>query len=230
MKLIKSFIFNICIFVMIVITCIISLPLLFLPRKQFLSKLVYFLGWYFIFISKLLYNIKIEISGLENLHKHNNCIIASAHQSMFETFVFNYLVPDAFFVIKKELLFIPLYNLYLKKLGYVPIEREKVTKKNLNFYKRISHNVLIEKRKLIIFPHGTRVKADQEYPIKKGVYKIYKNLNIPCIPVYLNSGNFWPRNSFMKHTSNIKIIFKEPILEGLENDDFLKQLSNKIHY
>ena len=60
--------------------------------------------------------------------------------------------------------------------------------------------------------------------------KIYKNLNIPCIPVYLNSGNFWPRNSFMKYASNIKIIFKEPILEGLENDDFLKQLSNKIHY
>ena len=87
---------------MIAITCIISLPLLFLPRKQFLSKLVYFLGWYFIFISKLLYNIKIEISGIENLHKHNNCIIASAHQSMFETFVFNYLVPDAFLLSKKN--------------------------------------------------------------------------------------------------------------------------------
>ena len=215
---------------MIVVSCILALPLLILPRKKFLSKLVYFLGWYFLRVTKLVYNINVELIGFENLKKYDNFIIASAHQSMFETFVFNYLVPDAFFVIKKELLFIPFYNLYLKKLGYVPIERKKITRKNLNFYRKISHNILKDKRKLIIFPHGTRVAVDKEYPIKKGVYRIYKNLNIPCIPVYLNSGKFWPRNSFLKYPSNIKIIFKEPILEGLENDDFLEKLSKEIHY
>ncbi|MAW02100.1 MAG: hypothetical protein CMI81_04370 [Candidatus Pelagibacter sp.] len=124
---------------MIAIICIVALPLLILPRKNFLSKLVYFLGWYFLRVTKLIYNINVEMSGFDNLKKYENFIIASAHQSMFETFVFNYLVPDAFFVIKKELLFIPFYNLYLMKLGYVPIERKKITKKNLNFYKKISY-------------------------------------------------------------------------------------------
>ena len=183
---------------MIAISCIIALPLLILPRKYFLSKLVYFLGWYFLRVTKLIYNINVEILGFENLKKYKNFIIASAHQSMFETFVFNYLVPDAFFVIKKELLFIPFYNLYLKKL--------------------------------IIFPHGTRVAADKEYPIKKGVYRIYQSLNIPCIPVYLNSGKFWPRNSFLKYPSKIKFVFKDPILQGLEINDFLDKLSKEIHY
>lgn len=230
MNLIKSIVFNFLIFTMIAISCIIALPLLILPRKYFLSKLVYFLGWYFLRVTKLIYNINVEILGFENLKKYENFIIASAHQSMFETFVFNYLVPDAFFVIKKELLFIPFYNLYLKKLGYIPIERKKITKKNLNFYKNISHNILNGKRKLIIFPHGTRVAADKEYPIKKGVYRIYKSLNIPCIPVYLNSGKFWPRNSFLKYPSKIKFVFKDPILQGLEINDFLDKLSKEIHY
>ena len=85
------------------------------------------------------------------------------------------------------------------------------------------------KRPLLIFPQGTRVKLDEQPPFKKGVGRIYKALNLPCIPVALNTGQVWPKNSFMKFSGDIHISFLDPIMPGKDNDEFTKELENKIY-
>jgi len=86
-----------------------------------------------------------------------------------------------------------------------------------------------EKRPLLIFPQGTRVKLDDQPPFKKGVGRIYKALNLPCIPVALNTGKVWPKNSFMKYPGDIHISFLEPIMSGKDNEEFTKDIENKIY-
>ena len=85
------------------------------------------------------------------------------------------------------------------------------------------------KRPLLIFPQGTRVKLDEHPPFKKGVGRIYNALNLPCIPVALNTGKVWPKNSFMKYSGDMHISFLEPIMPGKEKDEFTKEIENKIY-
>jgi len=224
---VKSLVYNILIYLGIIICCLIGIPLLILP-SFFLRRLSALLGWYFIFITKNVLNTTVNIFGLENLNRADKFFIASAHQSMFETFVYNYIVPNGFFILKKELMSIPIFNLFLKKLNCVPINRGKITKKNLNFSDHIFKNIS-EGKILIIFPQGTRVPCNEKYPLKKGVTRIYKNLKIGCLPVKLNTGNFWPKNSFIKYPGEINFVFREFIEPNLSKEKFLEKLENSIY-
>ena len=97
------------------------------------------------------------------------------------------------------------------------------------FFEKIKERLEKSKRPLLIFPQGTRVKLDEQPPFKKGVGRIYKALNLPCIPVALNTGKVWPKNSFMKFSGDIHISFLEPIMPGKDNDEFTKEIENKIY-
>ena len=101
---------------------------------------------------------KVIFKGLENLKKNKNFFIASAHQSMFETFVLQIPLNGPIFILKKELLKIPLFGWYLKKIGAIEIVRETTTKENLNFFDKINIQIKNNSRPLLIFPQGTRVK------------------------------------------------------------------------
>ena len=81
----------------------------------------------------------------------------------------------------------------------------------------------------LIFPQGTRVRCGERVPFKKGIGRIYDSLNLPCIPVALNSGMIWPKNSFMKYNGNIHISFLEPIMPGKDKTDFIKEIEYKIY-
>ena len=133
------------------------------------------------------------------------------------------------FILKKELLRIPLFGWYLKKIGSIDIARDTTTKDNLNFFRRIEDSILKNKRPLLIFPQGTRVRFGDRVPFKKGVSRIYEELKLPCIPVALNSGKIWPKNSFMKFKGDIHVNFLEPIMPGLERNKFIEVIENKIY-
>jgi len=148
---------------------------------------------------------------------------------MFETFVLQAPLNFPVFILKKELLKIPLFGWYLKKIGSIEIIRETTTKKNLNFFDKIKNTVYKYNRPLLIFPQGTRIKFDERSPFKKGVGRIYDSLKISCIPVALNSGKIWPKNSFIKYPGDIHVSFLEPIEPGLEKAIFLKVLEEKIY-
>tara|TARA_B100000768_G_C11254921_1_gene365924 strand:- start:1016 stop:1723 length:708 start_codon:yes stop_codon:yes gene_type:complete len=228
MQFIKSLFFNIFLYVGIILVFILAMPTLILPAK-FTLYCGKFLAYYIILILKLFLNTKVIFHGLENLKKVEKFFIASAHQSMFETFVLQAPLNFPIFILKKELLKIPLFGWYLKKIGSIDIVREITTKENLNFLDKVKNVVQKNNRPLLIFPQGTRVKFDDRSPLKKGVSRIYEALELPCIPVALNSGKIWPKNSFIKYPGNIHISFLDPIESGLEKNIFLKILEEKIY-
>ena len=122
-----------------------------------------------------------------------------------------------------------MFGWYLRKIGSIEIVRETTTKDNLSFLERIKKVVDEEDRPLLIFPQGTRVKFGEQLPFKKGAGRIYSALNIPCIPVALNTGKIWPKNSFLKYSGDIHISFLEPIMPGIDKGEFLNELERKIY-
>ncbi len=228
MQFIRSLIFNFFLYLGIILVLISAIPTLLLPAKLILycGK---FLAYYIIFILRIFLNTKVIFHGLGNLKKVEKFFIASAHQSMFETFVFQAPLNFPIFILKKELLKVPLFGWYLKKIGSIEIIREKTTKENLNFFDKIKKSINENNRPLLIFPQGTRIKFNEIVPFKKGVGRIYDSLGLHCIPVALNSGKIWPKNSFLKYSGDIHISFLEPIKPGIEKNAFIKILEEKIY-
>ena len=228
MQFIRSLIFNIFLYFGLVAIFIFAIPTLILPSKYtiFFGRLS---AKYIVVILRLILNTKVIFHGVENLKKEENFFVASAHQSMFETFALQIPLDGPIFILKKELLSIPLFGWYLRKIGAIAIVRETTTKENLNFFDKVRERIKKSKRPLLIFPQGTRVKLDEQPSFKKGVGRIYKAIDLPCIPVALNTGKVWPKNSFMKYPGDIHISFLEPIMPGKDSEEFTKDIENKIY-
>ena len=228
MILLRSLLFNLFLYTGIVTVFLIALPTLFLP-PIFTLLFGKFLGHYVVFIVKIFLNTKVEFKGIENIPKTEKYFVASAHQSMFETFALQAVLDYPVFILKKELLRIPLFGLYLKKIKSIEIVRDTTTKDNLDFFEKVAKIIKNENRPLLIFPQGTRIKIGERVPFKKGAARIYETLNIPCVPIALNSGKVWPKTGIIKCSGKITISFLEPIKPGLNRDNFIKNLENKIY-
>ena len=228
MSILRSLIFNFFIYAGITVVFLIALQALFLPTK---ITLIFgkFLGYYVVFIVRIFLNTKVEFKGLENIPKNEKYFVASAHQSMFETFALQSVLDYPVFILKKELLKIPLFGLYLKKIKSIEIVRDTTTKDNLNFFDKVATVIKNEKRPLLVFPQGTRVNVYDEVPFKKGVGRIYEALNISCVPVALNSGKVWPKHGITKHPGRITVSFLKPIKPGLSRDEFIQNVEKKIY-
>jgi len=224
----RSLFFNIFLYLGIALASLVASLFLFF-KDQYVLFLGRFLSHYVIWILKIFLNTKIEFKGLENLKKHEKFFVASAHQSMFETFALQIVINGPIFILKKELTKIPFFGWGLKKIGAIVIVRNTVTKENLNFFDRVKESVNKSNRPLLIFPQGTRIKYKEKVPFKKGVGRIYQTLEIPCVPVALNSGKVWPKNSFNKYPGKITISFLNPIFPGLEKEKFIERLQTDIY-
>ena len=228
MQFIRSILFTILFYLALILVFIIALPTLILPSKATLicGKI---LAYIIIFLLRFVLGVKVTFSGIENLKKNEKFFVASAHQSLLETFILQAPLQYPIFILKKELLKIPLFGWYLKKIGSIDIIRDTTTKDNLNFFDKIKNNIEINKRPLLIFPQGTRVKFGEGLPFKKGAGRIYEALNLPCVPVALNTGKVWPKNSFLKYSHDINISFLEPIEPGKDKNIFINDLETKIY-
>ena len=226
--MIKNSIFTIFFFTGIIVISIIFLPTFFLPQKIVLigGKLM---GHWSIFCLKFFLSTKIVIKGEENIIRDEKFFIASSHQSMFETFYLQTIFNSPVFIIKKELLFIPIFGWYLKKVGCISIKRDKTTKDNLGFFENILEMISNSKRPLIIFPQGTRVMPDERPSFKKGASRIYDELKIKCQPIAINSGRVWPKKGLKHSNKTITISILEPIKAGFSKEEFIKLLENNIY-
>ena len=148
---------------------------------------------------------------------------------MFETFYLQTIFNSPVFILKKELLMIPIFGWYLKKIGSISIQRNKTTKENLGFFQKISKMINDSNRPLIIFPQGTRVLPYERPQFKKGASRIYEELNIFCQPVAINSGFVWPKRGPKKSNRTITVSILKPIPAGLQKSEFLKILENSIY-
>ena len=182
-----------------------------------------------LFIFKQTYKIIAIILVLFNIIFGEKFFIASSHQSMFETFYLQTIFNSPVFILKKELLLIPIFGWYLKKIGSISIKRNKISKENLNFFEDISKIILNSNRPLIIFPQGTRVLPYEKPPFKKGASRIYEELKINCQPVAINSGHVWPKKGTKNTNRTIIISILKPINAGLTKEEFLKILQDEIY-
>ena len=226
--MIRNFLFSLFFFTGIILISLIFLPGFFLPKKIVLLGGKVMGHWTSICLQIFL-STKIIIKGKENIIENKKFFIACSHQSIFETFflqtVFNYPV----FIIKKELLAIPIFGWYLKKIGSISIKRNKVSKENLGFFEIISKQINLSKRPLIIFPQGTRLPPKDRIPFKKGSGRIYEELKIYCQPIAINSGNTWPKIGSKKFHTTLIVSILDPIKPGLKKEIFLKKLENVIY-
>ena len=189
--MIRNYLFSIFFFTGIILICIIFLPSLLLPQSIVLlgGKIM---GFWAEICLKIFMSTKIIIKGKENIIKDKKFFIASSHQSMFETFFLQTIFNSPIFILKKELLKIPIFGWYLLKIGSISIDRGVTTKENLNFFEKIVKSVNKSSRPLIIFPQGTRLDPNDRSEFKKGASRIYYELKIKCQPLAINSGHTWP--------------------------------------
>ena len=226
--MIRNFIFSIFFFLGIIFISLIFLPSLLMPRSVVLfgGKLM---GYWAGFCLRFVLSVKIFIKGKENIVNNKKFFIAASHQSMFETFYLQTIFNSPVFILKKELLLIPIFGWYLKKIGSISIKRNKVTKDNLGFFDNISEITDKPNRPLIIFPQGTRVLPEERPPFKKGASRIYEQLNVICQPVAINSGYVWPKKGEKKTNKTITISILKPIPSGLPKENFIQILEKKIY-
>jgi 1-acyl-sn-glycerol-3-phosphate acyltransferase len=148
---------------------------------------------------------------------------------MFETFYLQTIFNSPVFILKKELLSIPIFGWYLKKIGSISIDRNKINKENLDFYEKIKLTLASTDRPIIIFPQATRVDVNDRSHFKKGASRIYENLNIKCQPVAINSGKVWPKSGKLIANQIITVSILSPIDSNIDSKKFLNILQNSIY-
>ena len=226
--MIRNFIFSIFFFLGIIFISLFFLPSLLMPRSVVLfgGRLM---GYWTSFCLKIFLSTKILIKGKENIISNKKFFIAASHQSMFETFFLQTIYNSPVFILKKELLLIPIFGWYLKKIGSISIKRNKITKDNLGFFEEITSQIKNSERPVIIFPQGTRVLPNERTPFKKGVARIYEELKIACQPIAINSGYVWPKKGSKQAKKTITVSILKPIEYGLSKDEFLKTIEKNIY-
>lgn len=226
MTVFRPVLFTIVFYIVTLFLFIVMLPTLLLTRKQSLFFPIFWtrLGnW----LLRVICGIKIRVEGLENLPEKNGYIVASKHQSALETTVFHHLVPNTFYVLKRELMWIPLAGLYFIKTGCIPIDRKGGTRTMRKMLAGVQAR-LDEGMNLIIFPEGTRTAPGTKKPYSPGIAFLYEQCRVPVVPVALNTGYCWPKNKTIKYPGTVTIRFLKPIEPGLHRRAFLDELYDRI--
>jgi len=226
--MIRNILFSFFFFLGIILISILFIPALILPQSITLygGKIM---GYWTKICLKIFLSVEINILGKENIIKNERFFIACSHQSMFETFFLQTIFNSPIFILKKELLSIPIFGMYLKKIGSISINRNKTTKENLNFFDKILNVVKNSDRPLLIFPQGTRLLPQERNKFKKGVSRIYDSLKVKCQPVAINSGYVWPKGKPISKNKVITVSILKSIEPGLNKHDFLNILEKNIY-
>ena len=226
--MLRNLLFSIIFFGGIIFISLVFLPGLILPQSFVLAG-GRLMGHWTSFCLRTILSVEIKVLGKENIITGKKFFIAVSHQSIFETFYLQTIFNSPVFILKKELMVVPIFGWYLKKIGSISIKRNKVTKDNLSFFDNIKKAINNSERPLIVFPQGTRVKPEERPPFKKGVARIYDELKISCQPIAINSGFVWPKTGSKNSNKKIVISLLPSIDYGMKKNEFLKNLEKKIY-
>ncbi|MDB9746706.1 1-acyl-sn-glycerol-3-phosphate acyltransferase [Candidatus Pelagibacter sp.] len=226
--MVRNLLFSIIFFAGIIFISLIFLPTLILPQSFVLTG-GRLMGYWTSFCLRIILSVEIKVLGKENIITDRKFFIAASHQSMFETFYLQTIFNSPVFILKKELMLIPVFGWYLKKIGSIAIKRNKVTKDNLSFFENIKTIINNTERPLIVFPQGTRVKPEERPPFKKGATRIYEELKISCQPIAINSGYVWPKTGKKTPNKQITISLLPSIDYGMQKNEFVNILEKKIY-
>lgn len=221
----RSLLFNILFYPNFVFWLVVALPTLLMPRRAVLRVA----NWWAqsnIVLMRIICNIRVEYRGVEKIPK-GPLIIAAKHQSMWETISLLHFFDQPFFVLKRELLRIPLFGQYLLKANMVAIDRSSGARALRQVMRRAAEEVK-HGRQFLIFPEGTRRPVGAPPQYKAGVALIYVDCGVPCLPVALNSGLFWPRRTFLRYPGTLVMEFLDPLPPGLPRDEFMTRIETVI--
>src|ERR1700676_3853229 len=221
----RSLIYNVLFYVLLVLWMLVAVPTFLLPRRIFMRVAK---AWARsnIWLMSLICHIKVEYRGVEKIPK-GPLIVASKHQSMWETFALLQFFDAPLFIYKRELGWIPLFGWYLMKSGMIGVDRDGGMRSLMEIARRAPKEIR-GGRQLIIFPEGTRtpVRAPPEY-MNRGRQN-YAHRCVTCIPVALNSGLCWPRRTFMRYPGTLVVEFLDPLPAGLSRKDFIVRIREAI--
>ncbi|HLO22441.1 MAG TPA: lysophospholipid acyltransferase family protein [Methyloceanibacter sp.] len=221
----RSLLFNLLFYVTTALFVVLGSPLLFGPRSWAMAALAVH-GRFELWLLKVIVGLKLEVRGQEKLPK-GACLVASKHQSAWETFALTPLFRDPALLMKRELFWIPFHGWFSHKFEMIPVDRDKGPAA-LRAMLREAKKRIADGREIIIFPEGTRRAPGAPPDYKTGVVLLYDALGVPCVPVALNSGVFWPRRSLIRHPGTIIVEFLDPIPPGLPRGEFMSRLTSAI--
>lgn len=229
MLFLRSTLFNILFYGTTALACVLCLPGLLLPKKQAMWIVKGFVRAVY-FFEKHVIGLDYEVRGAEHLPADGSFIVAAKHQSPYETMKLNILFDDPAIVLKRELLWIPLWGWFLAKIDPIAIDRSRF-KKSLRQITDGALHVKAQGRPIVIFPQGTRVLLTQTTkgkPYKTGIARAAEATGLPVIPLALNSGVFWPRKSWIKKPGKVVFEFLPAVPLGLGVYEIMKDLETRI--
>jgi 1-acyl-sn-glycerol-3-phosphate acyltransferase len=221
----RSLVFNVLFYLVLVFWIIVALPTFALPARAVFTVA----GWWAqssLFLMRTICNIRVEFRGVEKIPK-GPLLVASKHQSFWETFALLRFFERPIFILKRQLTWIPVFGQFLVKTNMIAIDRTAGAKALLNMTRR-ARDAVRGGAQLIIFPEGTRTPPGAPPAYKTGIAQIYVTCGVPCLPIALNSGLFWPRRTFMRYPGTLVVEFLDPLPPGLSRDHFLTRVRTGI--
>lgn len=224
MVYLRSALFQVTFYLAFIVQMIIFTPFYFLLPRKIAYHIAKFWCRGNLFMADKIAGISYEIQGLENLPK-GGCIISAKHQSFWDTFAIVPTFDDPVFILKRELIWIPLFGWYLAKQRMIAIDRSAKARAIPKMIEQ-ANEAMAESRQLIIYPEGTRKVPGDKPDYKYGIAKLYTDLNVPVVPVIQHAGLFWPRKSFLRRAGHIVIRILPPIQPGMNAREFFLHLAD----
>jgi 1-acyl-sn-glycerol-3-phosphate acyltransferase len=225
LMLVRSIVFNVLFYLNTLIFLMIALPTFVMPYRAII-RVAQAWGRVNLVLLRIVAGIDYEIRGREKI-PDGAILVAPKHQSAWETFALLPLFDNPTFILKRELQWIPIFGWLTIKGRMVPVDRSKGSQALIAMAER-ARIELADRRQLIIFPEGTRRPAGAEPRYKYGVAHLYAAEGVPCVPVALNSGLFWPRRSLRRFPGKIVVEILDPISPGLDKEAFMHRLQDTI--
>jgi 1-acyl-sn-glycerol-3-phosphate acyltransferase len=224
--LVRSILFNVLFYVNLTVHMIAALPTLALPYPA-LRVFIRSYSRTSLWLLRVVCGTKVEWRGTEKLPK-GACIVACKHQSAWETFALYAVLDDPVYILKRELMWIPLFGWYMGKAGLIPIDRGAGMAALARMARRAQQALATDKRQIVVFPEGTRRPPGAAPDYKPGIVYLYGKAGVTCVPVALNSGLYWPRRSMLRLPGTIVAEILDPIAPGLDKDAFFARLKDSI--
>ena len=221
----RSILFNVLFYLNVIIHMIVALPTFALPYR-YLRPFIRSYSSTSLWLLRVVCGTKVEWRGTAKIPQ-GACIVACKHQSLWETFSLYAVLDDPAYVLKRELMWIPLFGWYMARAGLIPIDRSAGVAALSRMTAR-ARAALAHGRQVVIFPEGTRRAPGAAPTYKPGVAYLYSKAGAVCVPLALNSGLFWPRRSLLRFPGTILVEVLDPIAPGLDNREFLARLQSVL--
>jgi 1-acyl-sn-glycerol-3-phosphate acyltransferase len=223
--LLRSILFNILFYANVVLHLMIAMPAAAISPQAVIAVAKQW-GRVNLWMLRHICGLSVEWRGLEKIPP-GGLLIASKHQSAWETFALLTILEDPIFVLKTELMWIPVFGWCMRKAGMIPVDRGAGRAALTAMTARV-RDALADGRQIIIFPEGTRRPPGAPPKYKFGVAFVYEDSAAPCVPIALNSGLYWPRRRFLRFPGTVRVEVLDPILPGLDRKTFFTDLEEKL--